>query len=95
MKEYVYGKTAQFALDNSPHRMEDIEGNPITGIVIEYVNQKDKIITLWKDGVRHNANSPAIIDANGELYYYLYDINLGMNLSNEQFKQRLKELVFS
>jgi len=94
MKEYVYDKTAQFSYNKFPVCMEDMERNPITGMVIEYVNKKHIIITFWKDGMRHNPNGPAIIDYNGELSYYFNDINLGTNLSKKEFEKKLKELVF-
>lgn len=42
----------------------------------------------------HNINGPAYCESNGELFYYINGRFIGKNLSNKEFQQKIKELVF-
>lgn len=45
-------------------------------------------------GKRHNINGPAILYESGDTSFYLYGKHVGRNLTEEEFKKKVKELVF-
>jgi len=47
-----------------------------------------------KTGFIHNLNGPAIIWTDGFLSYFIDGECIGNNLSNKEFEQKIKELVF-
>jgi len=65
----------------------------ITGICL-YSDEDIVILSILENGIRHNINGPAQIYRNGKLSYFINGIEVGINLSNKEFKQKIKEMVF-
>jgi hypothetical protein len=57
-------------------------------------NYTNIIYLEHNNGFIHNLNGPAIIWADGALSYYIDGECIGNNLSNKEFEQKIKELVF-
>lgn len=54
-------------------------------------------ITHWEfiyNGMLHNISGPSYCDCNGALFYYINGKYVGTNLSNKEFQQKIKEMVF-
>lgn len=79
--KYAKGTSNRYFFDNYD--------NKITGIVITQTSER--YIT---DGVEHNVNGPAAIFKDGDKEYFYNGKFLGTNLTDKEFKQKLKELVF-
>jgi len=53
--------------------------------------------THWEfvyNGQFHNINGPSICWKDGTLFYHIGGEYIGINLSNAEFKQKVKEFVF-
>jgi len=53
--------------------------------------------THWEfvyNGFLHNLKGPAVCFADGSLKYYIDGYYIGTNLSNKEFQQKIKEMVF-
>lgn len=65
-----------------------LNDKPFTGIFW------DDDLYMIENGKLHNLTGPAHIECNGNLRYAIYGEFVGENLSNEEFKQKIKEFVF-
>lgn len=57
----------------------------VTGIIEYFANY----------GQRHSLIGPAIIYTNGDTSFYINNVHVGRNLSNEEFKNIVKKIIFS
>ncbi len=71
----------------------DKYGKPVTGIGT--VKNTILIIVMIENGKPHNLNGPAYIYKDGSLGYYINGKYIGESLSNKEFKNKIKELVFA
>ena len=45
--------------------------------------------------IEHNLLGPALICKNGQCHYYIHGSRIGINLSNKEFEQEVKRVIFS
>lgn len=74
------------------HIAIDKYNKPVTGIGI--VDSTILIIVMIENGQIHNLNGPAYIHKSGKLEYWANGEFIGSNLSNKEFKDKVKEIVF-
>lgn len=93
MKTYYYGKDCSWIYDGKySNNIKDKLGNNITGII--FAEEYDDIIRVVSNGLAHNMSGPAVIRKNGSIEYYVNGCHIGSSLSNKEFNQKIKEIVF-
>ena len=94
MNIYYYEKDCKWKYDikTAIYLMRDKLENNITGIV--FAKEYNDLIRVVNNGLTHNINGPALIRKTGILEYHINGRYIGDSLSNKEFDQKIKEMIF-
>ena len=101
MKDYkllIVNKDYEWHI-NTPIPIAKYKNNTVTGIGIMSIpvtrnKSYGDIIAIIQNGLMHNIDGAAAIHSDGSLMYWINGKVVGKNLSNKQFEQKIKEVVF-